>query len=159
MWNFKGYLWNSTQSILLNTPPPRSITHLSLQHYIVVNLWYNYQMLYIKVPINPPLCETLVNIAAYRYTEKEATNVERLFHRRQISAIVNCQWYLPPTHINIGLTSGPIYWHGLALIPAWQSNYIHCVGWNNLFIPKRQWACDYLSMQGFELIHDQWAKC
>ena len=39
---------------------------------------------------------------------------------------------------------GPLYKRGLALIPAWMSNYTHYI----------TWACNYLSMLGLKLIHD-----
>ena len=67
-------------------------------------------------------------------------------------------------------TSGPFYLHGLTLISAWISNYIHyklwdeitypllnfngtSLGMNKWFHPTFYWACDYLSMLGLKLNH------
>ena len=69
--------------------------------------------------------------------------------------------------------SGPFYWHGLTLIPAWIKNHLPSinVGWNYLSIPKLQrlhrWSlgmdklclptfyngCVYLSTVGLKLNH------
>ena len=64
-------------------------------------------------------------------------------------------FYIIPPHW--GSTNGPFYWHGLTLITAWISNYIHSyklsLGMDEWFHPTVYWACDYLSMLELKLYH------
>ena len=50
---------------------------------------------------------------------------DRFEHRWNL----NFTWFscLPPR--------GPFYWHGLTLIPAWVSNYIHYKVWDDITYP------------------------
>ena len=68
-------------------------------------------------------------------------------------------------------TGSPFYEHGLTLISAWISNYLHYKVWGEITYPPpnfigaavevwewisyaiQNWVCDYLSMLGLQLIH------
>ena len=84
------------------------------------------------------------------------------------------QWWRTTTSYLISSSPwGRFYKHGLTLIPAWISNYIHYKVWDEIiypflncngatveveewisnFIPHFTGACDYLSMLGFKLNH------
>ena len=73
---------------------------------------------------------------------------------------------------------GHFYWHGLNVITAWISNYVHYTVWvklrihyqttrvqllkfviGSIFHQRLYWTCDYLSMLGLKLVHvSKWAS-
>ena len=96
-----------------------------------------------------------------------------MFHKTEISMSIVyliCDFILHLSFQNLNLkniSKGPFYQHGLTLIPAWISDYIHYKVWveitypfpncglwmDNKFHPTLYWARDNLSILGLKLIN------